>query len=129
MQLGPGPLTHHPHLNSSVGLGLRGKGGWSVQLFFHRLRERMGEKECRQDQLCCALRRGPSGPTEGNVKHSLCVYLTPSSCSMTKACLQFYTGCVQEESQRLCDNIYFTVALGSSKCRERWWFSPDLHSL
>lgn len=37
----------------------------------------MGEEECWQDQLCCALRRGPSGPTEGNVKHRASVFISP----------------------------------------------------
>ena len=46
---------------------------------------------------------------------------------MTKACLQFYPGCAREESQPLHDNIYFTVAWGSSKFREWWWFFRDLH--
>lgn len=32
---------------------------------------------------------------------------------MTKACLQFYTGCAREESQPLYGNIYSAVALGA----------------
>lgn len=27
--------------------------------------------------MCCALRRGPSGPTEGNVKHRVSVFISP----------------------------------------------------
>lgn len=57
---------------------------------------------------------------------SLCVYLTTSSCSMTKACLQLQPGCAQEESRPLSDNIYSPVALGSSKYRGWRWFPLNL---
>lgn len=62
----------------------------------------------------CALRRGPSSPTDGNVEHRVSVYLAPLSHSMTKARLQLCPGHAGEGYGR-SDNIDFSVALGSSK--------------
>lgn len=46
---------------------------------------------------------------------------------MTKACLQLYTGCAQEESQPLRDNVYFAVALGAPHSENAGGFFLELH--
>lgn len=44
---------------------------------------------------------------------------------MTKAGLQFYTGCAQEESQPHDDNIYFTVPWGALNAENGGGFSLE----